>query len=318
MAWSIPSRRQLIVTAIVAGACWGFVAPASAAETPVTECDRLAANPDDVQKPDGIEGVLALARLDADAAVAACQEAVARYPDTPRFKYQLGRAVLVQHSREVKKWDCKPALPWFEAAATEGHAEAAAAIAHCYGMDWGIEGEAGTAVEWHRKGADLGGATSRATIAIYIGYGSNGYEQDRDQALSILWELAEQGNTKALFRLSDQYRHGFWVKKNPVCARELLRRAAERGDPTSQHLMAKEYLEGRLGTPRDVRKAYEFMALAAQGGHPFARDELIDVERLVAAEPEARLPHGKTTGNGQRRPFKLGQSSCRNGTFGRM
>lgn len=54
----------------------------------VTDCDRLAANPPD---PDRIAEGVPRSEVDVDAAVQACNEALAESPDNARIAYQLGR-----------------------------------------------------------------------------------------------------------------------------------------------------------------------------------------------------------------------------------
>lgn len=71
--------------------------PATASPPPnpasVGECDRLAAHPDDPQRPKSIKGVED-DDLKAGPALAACEEAVAVEPSNSRLKYQLARALL--------------------------------------------------------------------------------------------------------------------------------------------------------------------------------------------------------------------------------
>lgn len=66
-----------------------LMASPAAAQT-VTECDRLAAHPDDPAKiaPGVPEG-----RVDLPRAIAACQAAVKADPTNPRLNYQLARAL---------------------------------------------------------------------------------------------------------------------------------------------------------------------------------------------------------------------------------
>lgn len=55
----------------------------------VTECDRLAAHPDD---PEAVAPGVGQKEMDKPAAIEACSSAVADDPDNPRLHYQLGRA----------------------------------------------------------------------------------------------------------------------------------------------------------------------------------------------------------------------------------
>ena len=90
-----------LAAAAATGLLWLAPLP-GAAEAPVTECDRLAADPEDPQRPAGVEGAWWPGGGDYLAAIAACEEAVARYPDEPRFRYQRARVILLW-SR-----DCRP------------------------------------------------------------------------------------------------------------------------------------------------------------------------------------------------------------------
>lgn len=60
---------------------------------PITECDRLAANPPD---PDRIAPGVPRENVDLAKAIQACRAAVAQYPDTARLSYQLGRCLFYQ------------------------------------------------------------------------------------------------------------------------------------------------------------------------------------------------------------------------------
>ena len=55
----------------------------------VTECDRLAAHPDD---PEAVTAGTSRAEMDKPAAIAACRAAVSDDPHNPRLNYQLARA----------------------------------------------------------------------------------------------------------------------------------------------------------------------------------------------------------------------------------
>lgn len=90
----MPNFRHL---AAVLSAC-SLVSVASAQGKPFdrddysqepTQCDVLAAHPDD---PDKVSAGVKQSQVDLPAAIAACEAAVARDPTNPRLRYQLGRA----------------------------------------------------------------------------------------------------------------------------------------------------------------------------------------------------------------------------------
>lgn len=81
---------------------------------PITDCDRLAANPPD---PDRIVEGVAQENVDLPRATEACQAAVAAYPGVARLTYQLGRCLFYAGRHQE-------GLVQFEQAAGEGYRQA--------------------------------------------------------------------------------------------------------------------------------------------------------------------------------------------------
>jgi hypothetical protein len=65
--------------------------PVLTGKPPVHDCDRIAGSPTDPQRV--TEGVV-IGDLDGKAGVRACRAALAKYPNTPRFEFQLARSLL--------------------------------------------------------------------------------------------------------------------------------------------------------------------------------------------------------------------------------
>src|SRR4051812_12157625 len=66
--------------------------PASAAPADIATCDRLAAHPEDQDKPAAVKGSLDIADADVPVALKACKAAAAA-PNAPRrILFELGRA----------------------------------------------------------------------------------------------------------------------------------------------------------------------------------------------------------------------------------
>ena len=126
-----------------------------------------------------------------------------------------------------------------------------------------------------------------------IAHGAYGYRKDVPLAVSILNELAEAGNTTALFRMFVQYREGRWVEKDIARSFAYLLKAAERGHRTAQYLVWSLSTKGGASAGIDRELANEFLTRAAEAGH---RNALRAVEKREAASPGAPrtlLPHGK-------------------------
>src|SRR5262249_29651647 len=107
----------------------------------VTECDRLAASPLDPQRPNGVSGVGA-GRIDIVPALAACNEAVRRYPDVTRFVYHLGRITDQQK-------DYARARELYERAAAAGSAVSMNNLGVLYGNGRGVNRDYTEARRWY-------------------------------------------------------------------------------------------------------------------------------------------------------------------------
>jgi hypothetical protein len=128
-------------------------APAKPAETAevsvmdlVEECDVLAAHPDDPQRmAEGVDDDKIVPRV----AVLACESAMKRQPDDPRFPFQLGRSVLARGDKEK-------ALKLFQDAANKGYAAAYGYIGDAYQFGYGVPVNPAAAAENYKKAADGG------------------------------------------------------------------------------------------------------------------------------------------------------------------
>lgn len=148
--------------------------PKTASLPPQTdECDRLAANPFDPKKT--APGVH-FSELNATRAVPACRNAVSSYPDTPRFHYQLGRALQMASNFDE-------ALSEYRRAADLGHLHAMNNIGLMYLNGTGVPKDGSRALEWFNKAADQGDAGG----VTYIGYAhflGQGVSKDYDLAIA--------------------------------------------------------------------------------------------------------------------------------------
>jgi TPR repeat protein len=121
----------------------------------VTECDRLAAHPED---PDRVAPGVPQAQVDTARAIAACQAAVAADPKNPRLNYQLARALgYAGRGRE--------AGPYREAAVAGNYPQALFVVGfiHLFGLN-DAERDPCKAADLIRRSADAG------RLAGLIGY----------------------------------------------------------------------------------------------------------------------------------------------------
>jgi TPR repeat protein len=128
------------------------------AATTVTECDRLAAHPSDPDKvTDGVP--TAEVRGWNDAAIWSCRQAVKRYPDDPRQRYQLGRALFYAGERAE-------ALEHLAVSASGRHRQAQFVLGLMYtdGVPGILTADACKALELWRDSASRGHFAARVAL----------------------------------------------------------------------------------------------------------------------------------------------------------
>jgi tetratricopeptide (TPR) repeat protein/uncharacterized caspase-like protein len=150
-------------------------APAQTASGPpsVNDCDRLAAHPYD---PSKLAAGLQMNEIDSARAIAACRSAVAAHPDTPRFHFQLGRAL--QKSKSFHE-----AMAEYRKAADQGHLHAMSNVGLMYLNGVGVAKDGAKALEWFHRAADKGDAAAAGYIGLAYYYG-RGVAKDYDLAIA--------------------------------------------------------------------------------------------------------------------------------------
>jgi hypothetical protein len=121
------------------------------------DCDRLAADPRDAQRPSGLAGVAA-DRIDFARAFTACSEAAGRYPQVARFHYQAGRVAGEQK-------DYASARAYYERAAAMGSAVAMTGLAVLYGEGLGVTQDLSECRRWLEKAAAAGDTDAIEALA---------------------------------------------------------------------------------------------------------------------------------------------------------
>lgn len=195
------------------------------------------------------------------------------------------------------------ALAWFEAAAADGHTEAAALAGQMLARGQARAGlpvsperarplleqaaearhpgaqlelallllhsDAPAAERWLQAAADQGIATAQSQLGHLYDSGAPGVPADRQQALMWYREAAKQGDTSAQSWLGWAYDTGNGVAADPRLALRWYERAAQRDDATAQVNLALLHQAGR-GTPRSTEQALYWFEQAAQQGETSA------------------------------------------------
>ncbi len=113
-------------------------------DTPIHECDRLAAFPGYEQS---VGPGMMWEKLDATAAIRACKGALETNPGEARFEFQLGRAFL--KAREHER-----ALPLLRTAAEKGFLPAFVGLSLMHAEGWGMPPDRRQAFELAQRAAD--------------------------------------------------------------------------------------------------------------------------------------------------------------------
>ncbi len=228
-------RRAL--AALVIGALLfaaALATPSSGDEPPVDDCDRLAANPYDLEKRDS---GIPWKQLDPATAIPACRAALDRYPAHPGFQFQYGRA-LHKAGRDAE------AVTWYRVAAEQGYAAAQRNLGRMYVGGKGVPQDYDEAVNLFRMAAARGSAVAQANLGIMYADGQ-GVARDDGEAVKWYRLAAEQGLAPAQNNLGLMYAEGRGVPQDYGQAIDWFRKAAAQDHARAQVNLAVLYMTGR-------------------------------------------------------------------------
>ncbi|RVC59234.1 tetratricopeptide repeat protein [Mesorhizobium sp. M4B.F.Ca.ET.088.02.2.1] len=224
----------------------------------VDPCDTAAGEPLDLQ---GVVPGLLPNEIGASA-VDVCEAAVKAYPDVPRFRYELGRALLaagkVQEARKA-----------IEEAAKKGHVRAVFELGYLHATGTGTPQDRTQANSLYKAAADKGdpyGMTSWGR-ALFNGYG---VKADTAKGLDLLLKAAAMGHTYAMNDLAAIFTEGRnGVTADPARAVAFLQAGVQRQDMYSMNLLGRNYLSGQ-GIEKDPKMALTLFQKAIDLGQPYA------------------------------------------------
>jgi tetratricopeptide (TPR) repeat protein len=228
----------------------------------ITECDRLAASPDDKDRPASVAGI-DRRNIDGLAAVSACESAVKSHPETARFYFQLGRAAWALKSY-------KRAHDLFAKASDMGSGLAAYDLGVIYLNGLDSEKNEAKARSWLQRGAELGDVHAMATLGLVYSL-----EPDRaDDALAYgLFVKAADEDAVAMNSLGYFYENGRQVAQDYVAARSWYERAAARGSTVALRNLGSLYERG-AGVSKDLATAKALYEKAAAAGDEQSKTRL--------------------------------------------
>jgi TPR repeat protein len=224
-------------------------------------CELLAASPFDRTRPPDIAGI-AREKVDTQAALPACQQALAADPDNLRLLFEMGRI-----SEFLKDYD--KARAFYEMAVTRGHATAHYNLGTLYMRGYGgLEKNEREAARLFKLAADQLNAAGQYGLARFYADGLGGFAKDEQEAVRFYKLAADQGYADALYGLAGFYAAGRGgLAKDDREAARLYKLAADQGDALGQAVLGTYYETGRGGFQKSEEEAVRLYRLAADQGN---------------------------------------------------
>jgi hypothetical protein len=208
---------------------------------------------------------VAFAEIQQSAAVTACRKAVERNPQTPRFRYQLARAL-------DRSGSYGEAIQLYRPLAEAGYASALNGLAQLYEHGNGVAKDETEAVRFYRQAADKGYAIAITNLGLMYA-GGRGVAKDETEAVRLFKQATEKGEALAMYSLGVMYGAGNGVAKDETEAVRLFRQAAEKGNSTAMYGLGNMHAFGR-GVAKDEAEAARWVFAAIEKGDSIAIQEM--------------------------------------------
>jgi TPR repeat protein len=236
-------------------------AAAHAASADLVLCDRLAADPDDPDKPADVKGVADIAPSDVATAIKFCKVASAA---SRRALYQLGRAYAANQQSP-------DAIAAYRKAADKGSSSAMVELGILLATGAGVAKDEAQARALFERAAQAGNARGVTNLLALSNNG--GAPADPVQARALLAKAAETNSAEAQFQLGLMNANGVGGPKDDVAARALFEKAAAQGHVGALE-WAGSFAENGRGGPQDKAAAKAYYTKAAAAGDDNAKTAL--------------------------------------------
>jgi len=256
-------RASTILIALIAGL---GLAPLKvhAQSADLVLCDRVAAAPDDPDKPKDIAGLPAIAPSDIAIAIKYCKVAAA---SSRRAMYELGRAYAA--NRQMPE-----AIAAWHKAADKGSTSAMVELAALYGSGAGVPKDAAQSRALIERAAKAGNPNA---VAVLAAPSAGSASMDPAKAREMLSKAAEANSAEAEYQLGLMAADGSGGPKDDAAARALFEKAAAQNHPGALMWMGAFAEMGR-GGPKDKDAAKVYYEKAAALGNEDAKTALKRLE----------------------------------------
>jgi uncharacterized protein len=250
---------------LVAVAALLLHATAARAETNAETCDRLAAFPDDPDKPAGVAGNYQIPRPDIATVVKACKAAAGTADAPRRLWFELGRAYEFSHQPAE-------ALRAYRKAVDMGSTTAMVGLGGMFAKGSGIKANPAEARKLFERAAAAGNATGMNNLGSVYGAGM-GVPVDFAKAREWFAKAAAANSSEAMFQLGLMTEDGDGGPKDDAAAKAWFEKAAALDNANALERLGAYAEAGRAG-PKDQAAAIAFYKKAAGLGDDDAREAL--------------------------------------------
>jgi len=253
----------------------------TAGTAPITDCDRLAADPED---GDRVATPINYGDIDGPKALAACKSATQQYPNSGRLFLQLGLA----YDKTEAYSDAAQA---YQKAVDLGSVKALRYLADKYDGGTGVAQDNTKAFAFYSRALEKGDPKAFNDVGYYVQHGL-GTGKDEAKAVDLYRQGAEKGDPKAMYNYGYMFENGIGTVQNYGEAARQYQKAADLGNYNAIAELGYLYEQGE-GVTADASKAAQLYQKASDLGSDMATDSLgylyqrgVGVERdtLKAAE----------------------------------
>lgn len=254
-------RRGVFVVTLVLGSMFaqhGLYAQSA----DLVLCDRVAADPEDPDKPADVKGVVSIASSDVATAIKFCKVAAA---SSRRAMYQLGRAYLANKL-------LSEAVASYRKAADKGSTTAMVELGVMLANGAGVAKDEGAARKLFERAAQAGNPRGVTNLAV-LTERSGGAPMDPVKSRAMLARAAEGHSPEAQYQLGLMMQDGVGGPKDDTGARALFEKAAAQDHAGALERMGAFAQSGR-GGPQDSSAAKAYYEKAAALGNEDAKAAL--------------------------------------------
>ena len=237
--------------------------PARGQSAELVLCDRIAAEPNDPDRPADVKGVAQITPSDIATAIKYCKLAAGK---SRRALYELGRTYAA--NRQMPE-----ALRAYRHAADKGSTAAMVELGVMLGTGAGVPKDPVEARKLFERAAKAGNARGLTNLEAMSGATST----HPAEARTLLEKAAEANSPEAQFQLGMMFAEGTGGPKDDAAARAMFDMAAAQGHAEAM-LWAGAFAQLGRGGPEDARAARAYFEKAAALGNEEAKTRLKNLD----------------------------------------